>query len=330
MENNNLNGTEAPSVQKNEQLTTTDRSQEQYLWITNDGLLRDEGTLYGIANADKIAKTEAIKEYYNTRTTSFQEQKAFLERTHQEIEDRVQAIPADIERLKAEFVGENKALRQLHHLLPIAFQLLCYVSVCSFNYFLLQYWLNPVLVSTLICLGLYSFGLFSVFIGRSILYNPTESIAESKEGYSGREKWKLYLEEFGVPSIVALFICILPFRAYPVEYSLVAFLFFFLLFLFGGKGLVNTLFRLRTEFTSYAKGRKLKRQFQSKETSLLEMKKELEEKLLSIEEQIKAPTIELNKLIAERDYKINLFNSEYNLASEGRNALTKSQIMQFS
>jgi len=135
------------------------------------------------------------------------------------------------------------------------------------------------------------------------MYNATQSLADEKDQTRQREKWKIYLEELGVPVTVSLFISILPARAYPIEYSVVAALFFFMLFLLGGKGLVNTLFRVRKELATG---------FQH-----LRQKKKSNE-LTSLQGDLESTDAALEELDGEEEYKIKVFTSEYKLALESR------------
>lgn len=253
----------------------------QYQWIDNEGLLRDEGTLYGIAGATIEEKTAAIQDYYRVKKAGPQTKRVRLEK---EIAD----LPAP-------------AAARPFGLIPVVLQLLFYTAICYFNYWLEHYWLTPVFLSPFICLGLYAFGLFSVFIGRSILYN---SLTDETD----RAKWTIYLEEFGVPLIVSLFIAILPAKSYPLEDSIVAGLLFFMLFLFGGKGLVNTFFRVRGEAALYAQRRRLD----------------------TLQNDLESTAAALEALDHEEEYKIKLFTSEYKLAFSSRQLAGGALVKKFA
>lgn len=315
----------------NHKTADEEKSSLQYQWITNEGLLRDEGTLYGIANADITDKLNAIVDYYDIQRADSRQKKDSLIKRRTEHEIILQSIPSELEQLK-EKLTITFAEYPPGNLLPVTFQLIAYLSICIFNYYLIEYWLSPVITSKLICLGFYTFGLFSVFIGRSILYNRTNSLSEGKEEPTNipREKWKIYLEEFGIPAIVALFICTLTFRSYPLEYSIVAFLFLFLLFLFSGKGLINTLFRLKKEFTNSWASLKSLFKFR-KERKALNMKfKETENAIMETDKELERPEAFLMEQDAEQAYKTHIFLSEYRLAQQGQESLRPSQLSQFA
>lgn len=259
----------------------------QYQWIINEGLLRDEGTLYGIAGAGIQEKTEAIRDYYRIKKAASKTKQDHLDRKIADINNQ-----------------PTQALPEPSSPIPIILQLLTYVGICYFNYWLESYWLSPVFHSTFICVGLYLFGLFSVFIGRSVMYNTAQSLTDEKGPADQREKWKIYLEELGVPLVVALFISILPARVYPIEYSIVAALFFFMLFLLGGKGLINTLFRVRKELV---------------QCFLHVRQKKKDSELSTLQSDLEATAAALEELDGEEEYKIKVFTSEFKLAFKAGN-----------
>lgn len=271
----------------------------QYQWIINEGLLRDEGTLFGIAGANIEDKITAIRDYYRIKKAATQTKREQLDKEMEELQSDLAKALSKIPDLESNSKSIN--------LVPTFLQIFLYGGICYFNFYLESYWLSPVIHSTLICVGLYLFGLFSVFIGRSIMYNAAGALAEDKAGVGKREAWKIYLEEFGVPLVVSLFISILPANAYPIHISVIATLFFFLLFLLGGKGLVNTFFRARAELGWLFQNARRKR----------DQKKKLKKRNILQEELGKALAI-LGELNGEEDYKIKILTSEYKLAFESR------------
>jgi hypothetical protein len=271
----------------------------QYQWIINEGLLRDEGTLFGIAGAGMEEKAEAIRDYYRIKKAVPESKRDRLNKKMEELRLELLEIRSDQESLYSTDDSTN--------VIPTLIQLLLYTGICYFNFWLERYWLSPIIGSTFICLGLYLFGLFSVFIGRSIMYNNAGLLTDTRRSADKREKWKIYLEELGVPLIVALFIAILPGKAYPLEFSIVAALLFFILFLFAGKGLVNTLIRVREELQVCFHYLRQRKEVKTKARELGGLQKELETTLAMLEE-----------LNGEEAYKIKTFASEYQLAFESR------------
>jgi hypothetical protein len=288
-----------PSINHKNLSMETANELHQYQWIVNEGLLRDEGTLYGIAGAGLDEKVEAIREYYRIKKA------ASLTKQEQVVKKMTDLCKDPQDSLVS--AGGSTTLEQPPNLIPVLLQFFIYIGICFFNYSLERYWLAPVFTSAFICLGLYAFGLFSVFIGRSVMYNTAESLALQKGGGGQREQWKIYFEEFGVALVVALFITILPRKFYPLEYSIIAAVFFFMLFLFGGKGLVNTFFRARGEIGKHITHMRKSRKDKEKARGLD-----------ALQADLAVTTTTLEELAGEEQYRIKVFMSEYNLAFESR------------
>jgi hypothetical protein len=308
-----------------EQASAADKYRDEYPWITNEGLLRDEGTLFGIAGAPIEDKLNAIRNFYYTRKAIPIQKKEGSDQQITTLNTSINSINIEVQKLQAENTTRLTEDRKPFNLVPVAFQFLVYTCVCYFNYYLLKFWLSSAIVSESICIGLYLFGLSSVFLGRSIMYNSDQTISTEKDTIN-REQWKVYLEEFGVPAIVALFICTLTFRHYPVEYTIAAFIFFFFLFLFSGKGLINQQFRLRKELASWLNYTRGTLKFNKEKRQLLKKKTEAENSIMTLRKETQEPATILRELGAEEAYKIHVFLSEYNLASGSRQSLNKSQL----
>lgn len=271
----------------------------QYQWIINEGLLRDEGTLYGIAGANTQEKVEAIRDFYRIRKAAAQTRREQLEKEIGELQSKSSA--------QGQEGGDAESRGDVINVVPMTMQLSLYIAICFFNFYLEVYWLSPAIHSFFICVGLYLFGLFSVFMGRSIMYNAAGSLVSENVDGGRREAWKIYFEEFAIPVMVSLFIAILPAGAYPLSFSVIAGLVFFLLFLLGGKGLVNTMFRARVEWGRWMRVLRKRKEDKRRDTILTMLREQLSFSMASLEE-----------LNGEEDYRINVFNSEYKLAFQGR------------
>jgi hypothetical protein len=297
----------------------------QYLWINNEGLLRDEGVLFGISGTDTKEKIEAIKMYYVSQIEITNEDVTALEKNLDIKNSDISSLNeenATIEEKLQKISNSDAENTNIYYIIPILLQLFCYIAICYCNFFLIDYWLTPVFgTKSIITIGIYLMGLFSIFWGKALLYNADQIVIQNNEHDISREKWKIYFEEFGIPTIVSLFICVISYRKFPVEYSLGGFLIFFFLFSLGGKGLINSSFRFRKEwgktfndlklsFKSYKEKRDLTKTIKINQESM---------KIKSAEsDNLKANILkdkqEIKKLMSESDYKISLFKSEYELA----------------
>jgi hypothetical protein len=271
----------------------------QYQWIINEGLLRDEGTLFGIAGAAIGDKIDAIRDYYRIRKAAARTKRELLDKKVETVRGETAKSLTEKEEVEAKISSVN--------LVPLVLQVLLYAAICYFNFFLIIYWLTPTIHSFFICLGLYLFGLFSVFVGRSILYNAAAALNGEVADSSSRERWKIYFEELGVPLVVSLFIAILPSTNYPLRFSVIAALLLFLLFLLSGKGLVNTIFRTREEVGRLAV-RARRRRIHRRNLVRLD----------AVQEEWRQAAAELEELDGEEAYKIRILTSEYQLAFESR------------
>jgi len=302
------------------------KPQEEYAWIINEGVLRDEGSLYGIAAADIDDKLLSISAYYAFRSASHLQTKTFLQ---DKLESLGEVISKGSERLTQirKFFEEAEDDGKVN-LLPLCFQFIAILAVCVFNFFLVRYWLTPVNISDIISVGIYLLGLFSVFIGRGIMDNFfSEAAADSDErGTSGG--WKIYLREFGVSAAIALFICTISWNSYPKQNSLVAFLLMFLLFLCG-KVLVNTMVMLRKQTAMFRQYR-LRSRHRKEEKKWQKKIEEAESNYEIAKKELQDADMALKKLDAEHQYKKHVFLSEYKLAIESPHMMSKPPLKQLA
>jgi len=71
----------------------------QYQWIINEGLLRDEGILYGIAGAGIQEKTEAIRDYYRVKKAASRTKQDHLDKKITEIREQLPMPTAESSNL---------------------------------------------------------------------------------------------------------------------------------------------------------------------------------------------------------------------------------------
>ena len=302
-----------------EQPPLVQENPDGFHWINNEGLLRDEGALFGIAGADIKDKMNAIESFYKTRTAEPLLTKQFLE---QKIQEHELVISVNRKAL-TDISNQLDSRREKSSLLPALFQLIAVSGVCVFNYFVVSWWLSPAVDSYLICAGIYLSGLFSFYISRTLKPEETE------EGLPSEKGWKTNLRELAVAAGVALFICILTFRSYPPANSFAAFLILCIIFS-AGKVFMGSLFNFKEEGSTWMR-QYLQRSAIKKQAK--ELSKAMDKSMSAIETarvDIQEPSIRLKKLEAEHEYKTRIFLSEYNLALQGRNNITKSPAKEFA
>jgi hypothetical protein len=295
-----------------------------YEWIDNDGLLRDEGVLFGIAEADMVEKVAAIENRFTQLSSPIRNKINLIDNGISKLNNSKEEIKQDISRVQVQKIQLETSKQKMHyHLFPMIIQLVAYASICYFNFYLVKYCLAPVFKNYFIPVGVYLFGLFSVFIGRTMFYNNEQSIQNSEAEQGTREKWKVWLEELGIPLVVSFFIVVLSYKYFPVEQSVAVFLLFFFLFSFAGKGLINSFYRVRKEwglnfvqiqerFAARTEIRKLNKLLKKWDTKLVELSEEINKK----EAERLRSINQLDAVMSVLIYKIKLFKSEYNLAKE--------------
>lgn len=312
---------------KQEEKNPAAKQPEEYTWIINEGMLRDEGSLYGIAAADITDKLGSITSYYQTKTAFPLQKKQYLEDKIATLRTTIEANGSELDRVKSEHAAWLTGQTISYRLWPVAFQFLALLAVGIFNFFLVRYWLSPVIDTDIICLGIYLCGLFSVFIGRGIILDSEEGETQAEK--SEKKNSKPYIREFGVAAAVSFFICTITYNHYPVQNSVAAFLLLFLLFLCG-KVLVSTLLTLKREISSSYRLMRAGYRARKQERKLLKKNEEAEKALQLSLEELQEPQMTLSTLEAEQQYKTHVFLSEYHLAMQSRQALNKPQLKQLA
>lgn len=307
-------------------------------WIDNDGLLRDEGVLFGIAKADREEKLTAIRYGFDNAKAKYVVKRKQLVESLNEVNAQMEEVVQSIGQAKIEILElKLNKITSDTKVLPTFVQFLIYAIISYLNYFLLSFWLKPVFGDNyLIPLGIYSFGMLSVFIGKALVYNSNASVQQGDDQSNKRERWKIWMEEFGVPLVVAAFIILISVRVYPAEWSVGGFILFFFLFSFAGKGLINSLYRCHYEFRllkiylgkviSKTKELRLKKTKIKKDEAKGKDLKGFEDKIRG---EITEPETKLSQLDALLAYKINIFESEYMLASNAAADFSSKQKASF-
>lgn len=288
------------------------REPEQFLWIKNEGLLRDEGILFGIAAADIADKLAAIDHYYSMQNASdTQLVKRLQENLQQNLKDQ--------DEKKNELIALSAPQPKNptpHQFFPVLMQLVVYLAVAGANLYLVNFWMIEFPFP--ICLGIYLFGISGLFIGASILYNHNAAITTRNAEEGKREKWKVYLEEFGIPLVTSAAIVALSWKYWePIESICVGLLCFFL-FLYTGKAAISLFYRIRKEGGAFFRivGNAWKRSGNRRGLKLT--LKRLKRAASDLEQRLQEALASIERNEADRDYRIKLFRSEYTLAGSSR------------
>lgn len=308
---------------------------DELRWIENDGLLRDEGVLFGMSGGDITAKLATI-EFYYARHIQQAERNCCLAQERwdtarqlvSEHQDRMQTRRREGEELHTQ-------LALVPHEFARAFVgMSLYAGIIGLVYFLLYDWLKPYWPqhTALVVAGVYGFGMLSLFHRHSFLYSSTKQVAatttEEPEATARPEAWKVMLEELGIPAVTALLAVVWGWPNHTAAQGLAMYLFLLFVFLYAGKAFLQNIVRVTAGARDIG-ANLLRRKWRRRRL------RELVALLTADEKSLGTYTAEADRLEAGRDTlpdpeqvrlrcraKQELFRSEYVLARESRGLLS--------
>lgn len=295
-------------------------------WLDNEDLLRDEGVLFGLSDTDPTEKLSAIRSYFAEQAAGLEHERERMDEKIGELnlwinqnDDQIAELDGRVEALKAASFAES------HHLPRVLAGLALSVGMSVGNYFLIADTLRDSYAqSSLVALGVFLTGMFTLFNRTSTLHTEDERRVP---------RWKRALEEIGVPLAAAGFVFVHAWANQPPLRAVALGVFVFFLFLFAGKLLLGQLTLLKTEWDVYARQRQLRRdkvlkvrewegEIESLKTATATHRQEKQEILPRYADV----TGRLLQLSARRDRLVQLFESEFLLAKNYRNRLTRRQL----
>lgn len=309
----------------------TSDKKENYEWIIDEDLLRDEGILYGLSDSDTEEKTDTIRKYY-------QERISIIETNISLLDEELDATAITLENQRKQITELEKEIETLSTQLPlephkfyaILFSFLAYSIMVAFTFWTIYEWLSPHWeYPLLVTVGAYVFGTLNLY---HRFFSQLIATEEQQKDLKKR-KWLAALEEFGIPFVTTLFIISWGYQEIPVMKVISFALLIYFLLLFAGNGLFGFFIKLPAEFRlikkNWSKQRFQKKKIRNKKTTLKETNQELGEvaaKVSQIENQKRQFKIEARKLEEECETKIAYFLSEFRLARSTKNSLTSEQL----
>ncbi|GEO11794.1 hypothetical protein [Segetibacter aerophilus] len=287
------------------------------IWITNDGLLRDEGVLFGLTSATTMEKVSAIKNYFLERKAEIDAKKNGISGTVNELINERRKIEAELEQLAKAVVAENLETEKkntyfFRNLLGLAF----ITGAAIGSFFLIHFFVTPDF-GLAASIGVFLFGLFSLVAPLSTWLNPDDT---NNKSFGSRSK--VALLEIGSPLATTVFVSYIAYEhTQKIGLTIVIGIFLLFLFFFCGKLLLGVYHNLVEDFKqllAVRKTAKLSRQKGISDNEAIEKKKKtLEEKITTIntlQSEILKLEAECLSLDQQSELKVNLFMSEYNLA----------------
>ncbi len=315
------NEAETPKASMAEKLPEFKNNLEaDFRWIEDEGLLRDEGVLFGIANSEINEKINAIHQYFDRKTEVSKSLIESTEKSNSQILTQKQEKIAERDRLKESLsVVENTTLnlsptfiiRNLFGLILIAF------GAYGSYYIVHKYLADD--FNTVGALGVFLFGLFAQFKPLSHWLKHDEEDAENKW-----QSIKNTLLEIGTTTAVTLFVgyhIYVQTSRFPESIFTSIFLFF--LFLFCGRLILGFINNVSAEIRQIRNAKKQEKNDATREEEMKDRIEQLEGDLKELENMLKQNMIFIEKETSNlKEYpglsktKAEIFYSEYKLAKK--------------
>lgn len=290
-------------------------------WLRDEDSLRDEGVLFGLSDAPPDSKTAQIR-------TAFAQQSALPEKLIEQYTEQIGELDRRIKQHESRLIALRDQIAELQNRQPVAHNLLRTVVSLGLSvvmsigtFYLIDETLRPSFPNRWIAVGVFLAGMFNLFGRTSFFY-------ETGTRLSGRR----IIEEIGLPLAASLFVLVHALQTQPVSLATGLFGFVFFIFLLSGKLVLSTLTSLQHDLTAIQENRQMR---MNKESSLLIWMSEIErlERAVDVIRAQKKPIASvltqteavLTQVNAQRDWLINLFLGEFELARSLRERLTEQQ-----
>ncbi|TDH26782.1 hypothetical protein EXU57_08195 [Segetibacter sp. 3557_3] len=288
------------------------------IWITNDGLLRDEGVLFGLSGASTEEKLLAIKNFYaDLKASADAKRLAASSSLENLLEERKQLdtksrFLENLTNLKNEAEVLRPDTQFLRNLLGLIF-----ISAAAVgNFYLIHYFISP-RFGIAASIGIFLFGLFSLIAPLSSWLDPEEQKTNTFFG-----KLKIALLEIGSPLATTILVSYIVFEeTLKIGFTIAFGLFLLFVFFFCGKLLLGVFHKIVKDFGLITTNLKAARQVRKQKADIEKDAKDTQENLLQTLQNIEKLQTEVLELQAQCtsydqqcELKINLFLSEYNLA----------------
>jgi hypothetical protein len=300
---------------------------EDFSWILDDNLLRDEGVRYGLVGAAVEHKMTTISNYYDRKIAEAEQSAVNNQQWHGKLAEEKIIQEEKRDRLREEITALATSIpRSNHQFFRFAVMLVAYTLMVVFCFFAIYEWMGDSWVaSLLITIGVYVLGGFSMYYRTAIMYNAVEDVKSD----SKRELWKSHIEEFILPAIAALFILLWGDKEATIGQTIIFFFMIYALLLFSGRGLLKSFFSsvdaygiLREDQRRKKRNAALLREKQSEYDKCLQVIDDISKTLLNLEAEIRQSRLDIVIFEKIQQAKINCFMSEYELAKMASRNMT--------
>ncbi|QHV93749.1 hypothetical protein [Spirosoma endbachense] len=290
-------------------------------WLTSEESLRDEGVLFGLADAQPTEKVAEIRAHFEQQAIPLDKQRnQYIEKIGElnlligQRENRILVLQDQLKSVSDRQSTPNGLLRT-----TVSLMLAIGMSIGTF--YLIDETLEPAYPNHWISIGVFLAGMFNLF-GRTSFFYEESTLLTSRR----------VIEEIGLPLATSVFVLSQALKTQTVWQAGALFIFVFFLFLLAGKLLFSTVTLLQNGISISQANRQL---LVDKQQNLPVWEAEIErldQEIDSIRTQ-KWPVVtalttletDLARLNTRRDQLVNLFMSEYELARSIRNRLSEQQ-----
>ncbi len=286
-----------------------------FLWIEDDGLLRDEGVVFGLASdgAGLQEKQECIHAYYRKCAAETERRREGLRQDLRMVEAEIATYPAiGVEMAPTAASGSSHVALVGRY----ATGILAAGVACTASGVLAFEQLQPEFSQAgLVTVGVVAAGLFTAFLPVSLLF---ENDRNPRAG--NVELWKVRLADFGLPLVSAAFIAVWGWERLGPGRALSSFAFFLLVFTFVGRLLLSSIPRFGEAVGAVREERSRRREF----TAARERATQDASARRTLTERTGALHRELATLRSPEEWeaicaaKLALFRSEFELALASR------------
>jgi len=282
-------------------------------WIENEGLLRDEGVICGLAGIDPAFKIASIENYYEEKKNYF------LDRYNKLI-DEINLKTGEKSKCYVQELPITDVVRNGAGLIAV-------IATCVFAFFIIYdlvelSFSQPVLIS----LGIYAAGMFGLFTKFSFFYKHDTTIQKQQFLFQ-------ILLEVGLPVTACVYVVVHAYERIGLTKSIAAFFFILFVFLFSGKLLLSIVGLLQSDVLKLRNNMNAGKLRSTYKLAALEKINQLEAYISSIESRILELNEVLSKILsqetleAKKVTRINIFLSEYHLAKGYKESIKKENII---
>ncbi|WP_028566873.1 hypothetical protein [Salisaeta longa] len=219
-------------------------------WIENEGLLRDEGVLLGLAGmSEELAhKIDVIRSYFAQHEEAVRRGHAQLEARHARIEEQIADVTEQLATLDRQIEAPSIPAVDCpdgvgrHTLLRYVVGAVLTLALCGATLVFVHTLLAPLFARAWwVTASVGGVGFFVAFQPTSWMYTNR---AAHQAPSDAPEPWKTQLATFGLPVAAALFVSVWTYEPLGALKSISVFVFLAFAFLFGGQLLLSLLPRL--------------------------------------------------------------------------------------